>query len=182
MKVDLNAILEGGETSCSVSEQEIRQPRELKPIHRLMAYAVACGRSRLDLTEDTGYPFEEIVKVTNGQKFQEVVGEFIQQQGEDQAQKRLESAVMDSIATLVKLRDNPTVKDVVRLQASIYILNRVKGTPSQFIVTERRSSQDPQDELAEIEAQLHQLHTVAQLRKVEKTVQAQSQVGEDGIS
>lgn len=148
--------------SCSGTEQNSRKarPTQMKGIHVLMAFAVSQGRSRMELAEDMGYPFEEVRKITESESFQEAVTKFIHEQGEDLVQKRLDASLLDSVQCLVSLRDSPATKDAVRLEACKYLINRVQGTPSQHIITERKVAVDPLTEMESIEQQLSQFQEV----------------------
>lgn len=156
-----------GEELCSNFEQNARRKGQLSGIQRLMAFAVAQGRSRIDLAEDTGYGFEQIVEITERKEFKEVVDGFIVEQGEDLVTKRLDAALVDSVQVLIELMHNPATKDMVKLQSAIHILNRSRGTPTQHIITEKKSSLDPLQEMEGIEAQLSQLHEETKKHKKE---------------
>lgn len=133
-----------------------------KPIHRLMAFWVASGRSNIELAELTGYARPYVSQLIRQPWFQQQVSHIIAQAGEDELMTRIRGAGVDSVMKLIELRDS-SESDSVKLGATKELLDRLLGKPQQN-VNQTITRKDPKDELDSVERELDSL------RKQEKTL------------
>jgi hypothetical protein len=125
-----------------------------RPEHRIIVYLKAQGRSNTEIAKITGYTKPWLTQVCAQPWFKLQLTALLHEKGGDMVQNFLEGQVMNTLETLVEIRDNSD-KDATRLAAANSILDRAFGKPTQHIKTEAVA--DPtnaQTEMSSIEREL----------------------------
>ena len=125
-----------------------------RPEHRIIVYLKAQGKSNTEIAAITGYTKPWLTQVCQQPWFKMQLTQLLHEKGGDMVQNFLEGQVMNTLETLVEIRDNGD-KDATRLAAANAILDRAFGKPTQHIKTEAVA--DPtnaQTEMTSIEREL----------------------------
>jgi hypothetical protein len=125
-----------------------------RPEHRIIVYLKAQGKSNTEISKITGYTKAWLTQVCAQPWFKLQLTNLLHEKGGDMVQNFLEGQVMNTLETLVEIRDNGD-KDATRLAAANAILDRAFGKPTQHIKTEAVA--DPtnaQTEMSSIEREL----------------------------
>jgi len=125
-----------------------------RPEHRIIVYLKAQGRSNTEIAKITGYTQAWLTQICAQPWFKLQLTALLHEKGGDMVQNFLEGQVMNTLETLVEIRDNGD-KDATRLAAANAILDRAFGKPTQHIKTEAVA--DPtnaQTEMSSLEREL----------------------------
>jgi hypothetical protein len=139
-----------------------------KPEHRVIIYLKAQGMSNKEVAAKTGYNYAWVSQITRQPWFRlRLVGE-LKEVGIDQITTVLKSSALDSVHTLIDLRDDPSTPRAVRRACADSLLDRFLGRAVQKIETGEqklpRTSeiQAIDDELKQVDEQLGEPKTNGQ--------------------
>ena len=131
-----------------------------KPEHRIIIYLKAQGMSNREVAEQSGYTEAWISQVCRQPWFRLRLVQVLQEMGVDKVQALLKSAALDSVYTIIELRDDTEAPKAVRRAAADSLLDRWLGKPTVHVSRdEPRMPSTPEveeidRELAQIENQL----------------------------
>ena len=131
-----------------------------KPEHRLIVYLKAQGFSNKEVSDKTGYTQPWVSQITRQPWFRLRLVQELREAGVDQIQQVLKSNALDSIFTLVDLRDDPQAPKSVRKAAADSLLDRYLGKPTQKFADETPSTPSTEElhnldkQIAEIDSTL----------------------------
>jgi hypothetical protein len=131
-----------------------------KPEHRLIVYLKAQGFSNKEIAERTGYTQPWLSQLTRQPWFRLRLVQELKEAGVDAVQQVLKATVLDSVFTLIDIRDDPGAPKAVRAQTADRLLDRYFGKPTQKVETDSKSLPSSPEiqaishELAEIDQQL----------------------------
>lgn len=146
--------------SSSVSENPNLAILDEKPEHRFILHLKAEGFSNKEVAEKMGYTQAWVSQITRQPWFRLQLVQVMREAGVDQIQQVLKANALDSVFTLVEIRDDPQAPKAVRKSAADSLLDRYLGKATQKFADE--SSQTPSTEelhnldkqIAEVETQL----------------------------
>lgn len=104
-----------------------------KAEHRVIVMLKAQGFSNMEIATQLGFTPVMVNYVVNQPWAQKRIVEEIQRAGRDEVETVLRGAVLDSVNTLISLRDNPGVKASDKRAISEYLIDRILGKPKQAI-------------------------------------------------
>jgi hypothetical protein len=131
-----------------------------KPEHRIIIYLKAQGLSNKEIAERCGYTQSWVCQICRQPWFRLRLVQELKEAGVDAVQTVLKAAALDSVFTLIDIRDDPTTPKAVRSQNCERLLDRYFGKPTQRVETDdKRMPSSPEiaalnNELAEIDNQL----------------------------
>lgn len=131
-----------------------------KPEHRIIVYLKAQGMSNNEIAEKTHYTYQWVSQVTRQPWFRLRLTQELKEAGIDQVSAALRSSALDSVFTLIDLRDDPSTPRAVRRSCADSLLDRFLGKAVQKIETGEqklpRTSeiQAIDDELKQVDEQL----------------------------
>lgn len=133
-----------------------------KSEHRIIVYLKAQGLSNKEVAERTGYTQPWISQLTRQPWFRLRLVQELKDAGVDQINSVLKSTALDSIFTLIDIRDDATAPKAARSACANSLLDRFLGKPTQKVEHEEKrlpktteiSALD--NELAELDKQLNQ--------------------------
>lgn len=135
----------GGEVETKVTQSQhgYRTPnlniQTEKPEHRVIIYLKAQGKSNKEIAELTGYTQSWVSQILRQPWARLRVLQIINEQGGDAVQQLLQSSTLDSVQTLIDLRDDAKAPASVRATAASQLLDRVLGKPVQHIESVNRN-------------------------------------------
>lgn len=124
-----------------------------KPEHRLIVYLKAQGFSNKEVSDKTGYTQAWVSQITRQPWFRLRLVQELREAGIDQVQLVLKGNALDSIFTLVELRDDLQAPKAVRKAAADSLLDRYLGKPMQRI-SEEKDRTPSSEELHQIDQQI----------------------------
>ena len=131
-----------------------------KAEHRIIVYLKAQGLSNKEVAEKTGFTYPWVSQIVRQPWFRLRLVQELKDAGIDQISSVLKSSALDSVFTLIDLRDDPSTPRAVRRSCADSLLDRFLGKAVQKI--ESSESKIPQSteiqaverELAEVNQQL----------------------------
>ena len=102
-----------------------------KPEHRLMVMMKIRGVSNNEIAEACGFTVPWVSQVLRQPWAQKFMAEEMTKAGGNAVEKLLEGAAVDSVSTLIELRDDETTPKAVRRQSAVDLLDRYMGKPMQ---------------------------------------------------
>lgn len=127
-----------------------------KPEHRLIVYLKARGLSNTEVSEKTGYTKAWIGQICRQPWFRLRLVQELKEAGMDKVAKLLESAALDSVFTILEIRDDPTAPKAVRRACADSLLDRFLGKPTVHVEHEgTRMPSSP--ELAAVDSELQNI-------------------------
>lgn len=125
---------------------------EEKPEHRMVVILKLQGRSLRDIAQITGISYNWVAQIVRQPWAAKYMTEEIQRMGRDSLHELLATSALDSVHTLIDMRDNPKAKPAERITAANSILNRFLGNPTQPIAHSGKVDMDNMNdqELAKI--------------------------------
>ncbi len=133
-----------------------------KPEHRLAVYLKAQGLSDKEICKRLDYTGPWFSELKNQPWFKLRLVQELKEAGRDALSETIKAAALDSIYTLIDIRDDPTAPKAVRKASADSLLDRYLGKPIQKVETkETRLPTSPEisaidNELAEVDKQLNQ--------------------------
>ena len=127
-----------------------------KAEHRVIVYLKARGMSNKEVSEKTGYTEAWVSQITRQPWFRLRLVQELKEAGLDKVAKLLESAALDSVFTILEIRDDPNAPKAVRRACADSLLDRFLGKPTVHV------QHDPQrlpssPELAAVDSELQQI-------------------------
>lgn len=98
-----------------------------KPEHRIAFYLKAQGKSYTEISKVTGYTIPWLSQLCRQPWAQARIVEQIKEAGGDAVKRVLEGEVLNSLTTLVEIRDDEEVKGSTRVAAANSLLDRHLG-------------------------------------------------------
>jgi hypothetical protein len=127
-----------------------------KPEHRLIVYLKARGLSNKEVSEKTGYTQAWVSQICRQPWFRLRLVQELREAGLDKVAKLLESSAIDSIFTIINIRDDETAPKAVRRACADSLLDRWLGKPTVHV--EHDSPRMPSTpELAAVDSELSQI-------------------------
>lgn len=139
-----------------------------KPEHRLLIFLKAQGLSDREISARTGFTVVMIAYVLKQPWARHRLLQEIQTIGRDQLSEVLKSSMVDSVFTLIEVRDSEKSKPSDRVAASNSLLDRYLGKPvarveavTTNLTTKLEDIAKMQKELAQVEQELARVTGVA---------------------
>lgn len=110
-----------------------------KPEHRIIVYLKAQGLSNKEVADRTGYTQPWISQLTRQPWFRLRLVQELKDAGVDQIQSVLKSTALDSIFTLIDIRDDANAPKAARSACANSLLDRLLGRPKQTVEHEEKS-------------------------------------------
>mgnify|MGYP001566574483 CR=1 FL=1 len=127
-----------------------------RPVHRMMIYMHAQGKSPKDIAQLTGYKEPTIYRLFRQPWARQRLVQIIKESGGDEVKHFLASEVAPSLHILREIRDGDIPgKTSDRLQAADKILDRALGKPTVHVESDNITRNVP-DDLQRLEAELAQ--------------------------
>jgi hypothetical protein len=127
-----------------------------KPEHRLIVYLKARGLSNKEVSEKTGYSQAWVCQICRQPWFRLRLVQELREAGLNKVAKLLESSALDSIFTILEIRDDPTAPKAVRRACADSLLDRFLGKPTVHVEHDNpRMPSSP--ELAAVDSELSQI-------------------------
>ncbi len=131
-----------------------------KPVHRLIVYLKAQGHSNKEVADRTGLSQPWVSQITRQPWFRLRLVQELKEAGVDAIESVLKSSALDSVFTLIDLRDDQTAPKAVRSACANSLLDRFRGKPVQTVQHEEKRLPKTSEisaidhELAELDSQL----------------------------
>jgi len=146
----------------AVSHHSILQER---PEHITIAYLMAAGRTRSEISKITGYAVATLSQLVRQPWFKTRLKEITESVGTDMVKAFLQGEVLPSLEVLRNVRDNPDERGATRVAAANSILDRFMGKPTVHVESQTNlnihSAADAKDqvqsELEKVDAELRWL-------------------------
>jgi predicted XRE-type DNA-binding protein len=129
-----------------------------KPEHRIILWLKAQGKSNKEIAELTGNTQPWVSQILRQPWARQRVLQIIKENGLDEVQSLLQSTTIDSIYTLIEVRDSAQAKPSERTAAANALLDRALGKPVVSVVTDNKHTQVPV-EAARLNAELDAINT-----------------------
>jgi hypothetical protein len=128
-----------------------------QPWHRFAAFAFAMGRSAKDVAKELEKSQPAVQNLLRQPWFQARVTALMAEYGKD-GMEMLRGEQINSIQTMIEIRDDPGASKAVRVICARDILDRVLGKPVQRIETSNEvHSADPVAEVEKLEEEVNRL-------------------------
>jgi hypothetical protein len=136
------------------------------PWHRWAAFAFALGATAKDVARKLGKSEPAVQNLLRQKWFQREVTSLMAEYGSKDIMKMLQAEQIDSLLTLVELRDNPRVSSATRFQCAKDILDRGLGKPVQRVENiPPAASDDPVAEVERLEQEVLHLRRFSNLER-----------------
>lgn len=106
-----------------------------KPEHRQIAYMIANGMSQAEVVRVTGLSQPAVSNLCRQPWFVKRVATIIEENGRSAIEETFKNAAMDSVHTIIWLRDNAK-SETVKYNSAVHLLDRVLGKVGEPIMTE----------------------------------------------
>jgi hypothetical protein len=127
-----------------------------KPEHRLIVYLKAKGLSNKEVSDRTGYTQAWISQVCRQPWFRLRIVQELKEAGLDQISEILKGAVVDSIFTIIDIRDDDSAPKAVRKACADSLLDRWLGKPTVHVAhDDGRMPSSP--EITAVDTELQQI-------------------------
>lgn len=125
-----------------------------KAEHRLVIFMKAKGCSNREIAAASGFTEPWISQILRQPWARQRLVDEISKVGRSQINTVLEGAALDSVFTLIDIRDSEKVQPAVRRAACVDLLDRFLGKPKQQVevTTDSDATSDPKELEREIEA------------------------------
>ena len=129
-----------------------------RPEHRIMVYLKGQGLSNKEIADRCGYGYQWVCQIVRQPWFRQAFLAEVKEAGRDVVETFLKGEVLNSVVTLVEIRDDIEAKEATRVAAANAILDRALGRPTQHIKTEQMpTNTDAQVEMEKLERELTDL-------------------------
>lgn len=134
-----------------------------KPEHRAIVFMKAQGFSNREIASHSGYTESWVSQVVRQPWARQRILSILHTQGEDAVRLAIQGSALDSVYTLIDIRDNDKAPASARLGAASNLLDRFLGKPTQHVEAthHKGNSSDRVDqidnELAVVEAETKRL-------------------------
>lgn len=135
------------------------------PIHIMMCYMVASGKSKQDIAKCTGYTPCQIGQIMRQPWFRQRFLEIAKEAGMDQVEAFVKGETLNSLETLVAIRDDVNKNGATRVSAANSILDRALGKPTVHVESETKLSvSDAASSKEDLDRQIAAIHAELQTR------------------
>lgn len=126
-----------------------------QPWHRMAAYMLNVGRTNSEIAIAADVTPETVSHLRAQRWFQELCATIANNSGEELI-GAIQSEAMDSLNTIIGLRDDLELSGRTRLSAAVTLLEHAHGKPIQKIVSDinHRMSASPTEEMEQIQSEL----------------------------
>ena len=139
-----------------------QQIEKERPEHVLMCYMLASGKKRAEIAAATGYGYAQVCQIVRQPWFRKRFLRLAKEAGQNEVQAFLQSETLNSLETLVQLRDSAATPPAVKVASVKEILDRSLGKSVQHVKTESeinitRAAEEgivTEKELATVEAEM----------------------------
>jgi hypothetical protein len=107
-----------------------------QPMHVLMCYMQAAGKTRKEIAEATGYTVFQVSLICRQPWFRSRFLDIVKEAGTDAVEAFVKGETMNSLSTLVEIRDDSKTPGATRRQAACDILDRALGKPAVYVKTD----------------------------------------------
>lgn len=125
-----------------------------QPVHVLMCYMQASGKSLKEIAEATNYSEGAVRMITKQPWFRKRFLRITADAGRNSVESFLAGETMTSLEVLVEIRDDSGQKGPTRVAAANSILDRALGKAVQKVETENHSYQHKAESGSEIDRQI----------------------------
>lgn len=133
-----------------------------QPVHILMCYMLAGGKSRKEIAEATGYDYGAVCQIVRQPWFRKRFLNLVKEAGADEVQAFIKAETLNSLDTLVQVRDNAATPPAVRVASAKELLDRALGKSVQHVKSETEinitraaaEGSELEQQLANVEAEL----------------------------
>lgn len=129
-----------------------------KPEHRVMIFLKAHGFSNLEIAEKTGYSPVMVSQILRQPWARERLITEISKSGRDVLSELIKGTGVDSVMTLVELRDDKNAPAAVRKACASDLIDRILGKPTQHIESDA-TVRHVSTEIGEVDRELQSLET-----------------------
>ncbi len=137
--------------------------KRIKPVHQMMAYMGAAGRTVKEIAEASGYSYSQVREVLAQPAIRDEMKRIVEESGSNFIDTVLSQEVIPSIQTLVAVRDDTKEKGSTRVSAANSLLDRFLGKPTTKIESTNYDGGKIEDS---VEAKL------AELQRIESQMRA----------
>jgi len=109
---------------------------EEKPIHVLMCYMQAAGKSNKEIALATDHSYNSVCQITKQPWFRKRFLRLVAEAGMDQVEGFVKGETINSLETLVEVRDAAASSPTARIAAANSILDRALGKPAVYVKNE----------------------------------------------
>ena len=127
-----------------------------RPEHRIILNLKLAGKTNREISEITETSYQHICKICRQRWFLEKFAVLAQLNGKDAIQTLFETESLNSVQTLIEIRDSGT-SETNRRAAAEHILDRFLGKPKQHIDSVRRegaSLVDAEDRIKDLDQKI----------------------------
>lgn len=139
-----------------------------KPEHRMMLILKGQGCSNQEIAKQLGYGYNWVCQVVRQPWFKRAFIEMAANAGKDKVEALLDSEKLNSLDTLIEVRDDTKAKGSERVAAANAILDRAFGKPVQHVKTEKVSSAGDQSDMAALEKELNNVRERQQALNIQR--------------
>jgi hypothetical protein len=133
-----------------------------QPHHVLMCYMLAGGKSRQEIATATGYSYQSVCQVVRQPWFRKRFLALAREAGQDEVQAFIKAETLNSLDTLVQVRDDKASPPAVRVASARELLDRALGKSVQHVKSESEinitraaaEGMNTEKELEHVEAEL----------------------------
>jgi len=110
--------------------------KQCGPIHILMCYLTAAGKTVSEIAAQTGYSIQTVGAISRQPWFRERFLQIAKEDHQEAVTAFVKGQSLASLETLVEVRDNKDNKGSERVAAANAILDRALGKPAVYVKTE----------------------------------------------
>jgi hypothetical protein len=138
----------------------IREIEREQAWHRTAAFAFALGATAKDVAKQLDRAYITVQNLLRQPWFQKNVTALMAEYGSRDIMELLRAEQVNSLCTLIEIRDNPKAASAARVVCARDILDRTLGKPMQRVeVSSEAASDDPVQEVERLEAEVNRLRT-----------------------
>jgi len=131
-----------------------------QPWHRAAAFAFALGATCKDVAKQLGRAELTVQNLLRQTWFQNNVTALMAEYGSRDIMELLRAEQINSLCTLIEIRDNPKAASAARVVCARDILDRTLGKPTQRVeMVADTASENPVEEVERLEAEVNRLKT-----------------------
>ena len=131
-----------------------------QPWHRAAAFAFALGATAKDVAKQLGRAELTVQNLLRQTWFQANVTALMAEYGGRDIMELLRAEQINSLCTLIEIRDNPKAASAARVVCARDILDRTLGKPMQRVeMVADTASENPVEEVERLEAEVNRLKT-----------------------
>lgn len=131
-----------------------------RPEHRMVLHLKMAGNSNQEIAEIMGYSYGHVAKITRQKWFLKAFATIAAENGKDALDELFKSEGLNSVHTLIEIRDDPNAKHADRRLSAEHLLDRFLGKPTQKSesnVNYYKSPTELGDAASETEAEIKKL-------------------------